>query len=57
MWLQNCVSTTQNFDTKNSLKNYITLLIVNTYVDEYYGSTAQKWKGLILPERSGTSDA
>ena len=51
------VSTTQNVNTKNPLKNYITLLIVNTYNDEYYVSTAQKWKGIILPERSGTADA
>ena len=36
--------------------NYITLLIVNTYADENYGSTAQKWKGIILPDRSGTAD-
>ena len=34
------VSTTQNVAIKNPLKNYITLLIVNTYADEYYGSTA-----------------
>ena len=51
------VSTTQTVDTKNPLKNYITLLIVNKYVDEYYGSTSQKQKGLIVPERYGTADA
>ena len=54
---QNYVLTTQNVDTKNPLKNYITLLIVNTYADEYYSSTAQKWKGPVLLEGSGTSDA
>ena len=36
--------------------NYITLLIVKTCAGEYYGSTAQKWKGIILPERSGVAD-
>ena len=51
-----CVNHT-NIDTNNPLKNYINLLIVNTYADDYYGSTTQKWKGLILPERSVTEDA
>ena len=36
--------------------NYITILILNTYADENYGSTAQKWKGIILPDRSGAAD-
>ena len=36
--------------------NYITVLIVNTCADQYYGSTAQKWKGIILPDRSGVAD-
>ena len=31
---KNYVSTTKNVDTKNPLKNYITLLIVNKYADE-----------------------
>ena len=53
---QNYVSTTQSVDTKNPLNKCITLLILNTYANEYYGSTAQKWKCLILPERSGTAD-
>ena len=55
--LKNYVSTTQNYNTENPLKNYITLIIVNTYADEYYGSTSQKWKGLILPDHYGTIDA
>ena len=54
---KNNVSTTEYVDTKNPFKNYITLIIVNTYADEYYGSTAHKCKGLILPERSGMADA
>ena len=36
--------------------NYITLLIVNTYADKNYGSTAHKWKGIIPPDRSGAAD-
>jgi len=35
--------------------NYITLLIINTCIDEYYGYIAQKWKGIILPKRSGAA--
>ena len=36
--------------------NYTNLLIVNTYADENYGSTAQKWKVVILPDRSDEED-
>ena len=36
--------------------HYITLLIVNTYADETYGSTAQKWKDIFLHDRSGDAD-
>ena len=54
---KNYVSTTQNVDTKNTLKNFIPLLVVNKYADEYCGYTAQEWKGLILPKRSVTADA
>lgn len=48
--------TTRDVNTKIPLMNYITLLIVNTCNDEYYGSTTQKWKGIILSERSGATD-
>ena len=34
----------------------MTLLLINTYVDEYYGSTVQKWKGIIQPNRFGATD-
>ena len=50
------MSTTPDVDTKIMLMNYITLLIVNTYADENYGSIAQKWKCIILPDRSGALD-
>ena len=33
------------------------MLIVNTYADDYYGYTAHKCKGLILPESFGSADA
>ena len=50
------MSTTPDVDTKITLMNYITLLIVNTYADEKYGSTAHKLKGIIIPDRSGAAD-
>ena len=53
---QTYVSTTQDVDTKITLKNYITILIINICADEYYESTAQKWKGIILLERSDATD-
>ena len=36
--------------------NCITLIILNTYDDENYGSTAQNWKGIIIPDRSREAD-
>ena len=50
------MSTTPDVDTKIKLMNYINLIILNTYADEKYGYTAQKWKGIILPNRSGKAD-
>ena len=50
------MSTTPDVDTKITLMNYFTLLVVNTYADENYVSTAHKWKGIILPDRSGEAD-
>ena len=47
------MSTTPDVETKITLVKYITLLIVNTYANDNYGSTVQKLKGIILPDCSG----
>ena len=50
------MSTTQDVDTKITSMNYIPLISVNTCDDEYYGYTAQKWKGIFPPKLSGAAD-